>query len=219
MTTEASVSNIKDDMNYLAHLYLSGNSDEIMVGNFIGDQVKGNKYRDFPSQISYGIHMHRHIDSYTDQHLLVKESMKLLKPAYGRYSGIVTDIFFDHFLAANWAEHSNITLKQFSKHAHAVLLTNFLILPFQVKQFLPFLIQHKRLESYANKSNLFQVLEIMSKRTTLPSNSQWAMEILEQEYGQFEALFRSFFSDLVYYSESEFNVQILKPDQKSSISA
>lgn len=198
-------------MNYLAHIYLSGNSDGIMIGNFIGDHVKGNKHLNFPEEVAFGIRMHRYIDSFTDQHSTVKECMNIIRPGYGRYAGIVTDVFFDHFLAFNWAEYSIFTLRQFSKYAHAVFLSNFIILPLRVKTFLPFLIQHKRLESYASRESMFQVLEIMSRHTSLPGNSKWAVDMLVQEYDQFETLFRSFFAELVCYCESEFKVNILKP--------
>ena len=203
-------------MNYLAHLYLSGESDEIKLGNFIGDFVKGNKYLQYPDQVAYGIKLHRSIDYFTDQHEDVKECIALLKPGYGRYSGIVADIFFDHFLAANWTEYSVYTLRQFSKYSHAVFLSNFLLLPFRVKQFLPFLIQHKRLESYAQRENLAHVLDIMSRRTSLPQNSEWAMHILNQEYYQFDSLFKSFFADLIEYVESDFSVRISKPEVRKS---
>jgi len=200
-------------MNYLAHLYLSGNSDEIKLGNFIGDFVKGNKYLDYPEEVAYGIKLHRRIDSFTDQHPEVKKCINILRPGYGRYAGIVTDIFFDHFLAANWNEYSVSTLRQFTKHAHAVFLSNFALLPFRVKQFLPFLIQHKRLESYAHRENLFTVLEIMSRRTSLPTQSSWAIQVLDREYGQFESLFRSFFAEMIEYVETDFGVKIARPVQ------
>ena len=200
-------------MNYLAHIYLSGESDEIKVGNFIGDYVKGNRHQEYPDLVAYGIRLHRSIDSFTDSHTDVREFINLLKPGYGRYAGIIADVFFDHFLAANWNEYSVYTLRQFAKHAHAVFLSHFLILPFRVKQFLPFLIQNKRLESYARQENLFQVLEIMSRYTSLPANSEWAMSMLQQEYAQFEALFRSFFAEITEYVESEFAVTILKPEK------
>jgi acyl carrier protein phosphodiesterase len=200
-------------MNYLAHIYLSGESDEIKVGNFIGDFVKGNKYLEYPEQVAAGIRLHRSIDSFTDQHVVVREFIQILKPGYGRYSGIVADVFMDHFLASNWHNYSVYTLRQFSKHAHAVFLSNFGLLPFRVKQFLPFLIQHKRFESYARRENMFHVLEIMSRRTSLPSNSEWAMEILHQEYDQFELLFRNFFADMTDYVETEFAIEISKPDK------
>jgi acyl carrier protein phosphodiesterase len=198
-------------MNYLAHIYLSGESDEIIIGNFIGDFVKGNKYLKYPEQVAFGIRMHRSIDVFTDQHPDVREFINILKPGYGRYAGIVADVFMDHFLATNWHNYSVYTLRQFSKHAHAVFLSNFMLLPFKVKQFLPFLIQHKRLESYARRETMFDVLEIMSRRSSLPTKSDWAMQILHQEYEQFETLFRSFFAEITEYVEMEFAVQISKP--------
>lgn len=203
--------NRRTTVNYLAHIYLSGESDEIMLGNFIGDYVKGNKYNDFPEKVAYGIRLHRSIDLFTDNHPDVKQCIDLFRPEYGRYAGIVVDVFFDHFLAANWSEYSVHTLRQSAKHAHAVFLSNFMLLPFRVKQFLPFLIQHKRLESYAKMESLYQVLEIMSRRTTLPPKSEWAMQILAQEYDLFDVLFRRFFAEMIEYVEREFEVQILRP--------
>ena len=198
-------------MNYLAHIYLSGESDEIILGNFIADFVKGNKYLKYPEQVAYGIHLHRKIDAFTDQHMDVKEFIRFLKPGYSRYAGIVADVFMDHFLASNWQDYSIYTLRQFSKHAHAVFLSNFGLLPFKVKQFLPFLIQHKRFESYAQRETMFQVLEIISRRTSLPSNSDWAVQILYQEYEEFEKLFRSFFAEMISFVEDDFGIQISKP--------
>ena len=206
-------------MNYLAHLYLSGESDEIKLGNFIGDFVKGNKYQHYPEMVAYGIQLHRSIDSFTDNHPDVKECIQLLKPGYGRFSGVVIDIFFDHFLATNWKDYSTVTLRQFAKQAHSIFLSNFLMLPLRVKQFLPFLIQHRRLESYAKKENLFHVLEIMSNRTSLPSNSEWAMTMLHQEYDEFERLFRSFFLDITDYVETNFNISIRKPENPKSFAS
>lgn len=198
-------------MNYLAHLYLSGDSDEIKLGNFIGDYVKGNKYLHYPEQVALGIRMHRSIDAFTDLHPDVKESIRILRPGYGRHSGIVNDIFFDHFLAFNWHDYSVCSLRQFAKQAHSVFLANFLLLPLRVKQFLPFLIHHRRLESYASRESMFHVLEIMSQRTSLPSNSRWAVELLNSEYDRFESLFRSFFPEMIGFVESEFGIEIPRP--------
>jgi acyl carrier protein phosphodiesterase len=198
-------------MNFLAHLYLSGDSDELRLGNFIGDFVKGNKYLDYAPKVATGIQMHRSIDYFTDNHPDVKFCMLLLKPGYGRHSGVIVDIFFDHFLASNWSDYSAVTLRQFAREAHGLLIRNFFVLPMRVKQFLPFLIRHKRLESYARIENIFHVLEIMSNHTSLPSNSEYAIKLLNEEYGQFEAYFRRFFTELVEYVEREYSVRILKP--------
>ena len=198
-------------MNYLAHIYLSGESEEIILGNFIGDFVKGNRHQQYPEQVAYGILLHRHIDTFTDQHEAVRECIRLLRPGYGKHAGIVADVFFDHFLAHNWNDYSIYTLRRFAKNAHAIFLSNFGMLPLRVKQFLPFLIHHRRLESYAQRENLLPVLDIMSRRTSLPSNSAWAIQMLNEEYDQFEALFRSFFPEMIAYVESDFMVKIERP--------
>jgi len=60
---------------------------------------------------------------------------------------------------------------------------------------------------------MFQVLEIMSRRTSLPANSEWAMHILNQEYDHFEALFHNFFAELIDYVETDFDVKITRPEK------
>ena len=84
-------------MNFLAHIYLSGEDTPLMIGNFIGDFVKGNEYKNFPADIQNGVLLHREIDSYTDSHEIVLESKKRLREKYRHYSGVITDIFYDHY--------------------------------------------------------------------------------------------------------------------------
>ncbi|MGQ8338441.1 acyl carrier protein phosphodiesterase [Sunxiuqinia sp. A32] len=198
-------------MNYLAHLYLSGENELLKVGNFIGDYVKGKQFENFDPGIRQGILMHRQIDYYTDHHLVVKDFSSFFREKFGRYSGILSDIIFDHFLASNWQNYSDQTLRQFSKNTHAVLLSNFNVLPARVKLFLPFLIQHKRLESYANFDGVYQSLKIMSKRTSLPDHTEYAMEVLKTNYRELQLRFEHFFADLLDFVETNYEVKIKKP--------
>ncbi len=93
-------------MNFLAHLYLSGNDEQLMIGNFIADSVKGSSYKNFPDGIKRGILLHRAIDFYSDNHSVFLKSVERLRPNYHKYAGVIVDIFFDHFLAKNWKEYS-----------------------------------------------------------------------------------------------------------------
>ncbi|MGB3774600.1 MAG: DUF479 domain-containing protein, partial [Leeuwenhoekiella sp.] len=95
-------------MNFLAHIYLSQYDEQVTIGNFIADGIKGSKYKQFPIPIQKGILLHRSIDAYTDAHHLVRKSTKRLHPHYHHYSGIIVDIFYDHFLAKNWSSYSDI---------------------------------------------------------------------------------------------------------------
>lgn len=198
-------------MNYLSHIYLSGESEEIKLGNFIGDFVKGQQFHKYPPNVAKGIVLHRHIDSFTDSHSLVNECIVKLRPGFGKYSGIVIDIFFDHFLAVNWHHYSVEKLSSFTKRFHAVLLSNFFQLPSQVKMFLPFLIQNKRLQSYASFQGIEKTLRIMVQRTSLPSETEFAMKILENEYPFFNQAFNQFFPEIISFVEAKGDYKIERP--------
>ncbi len=199
-------------MNYLAHIYLSGESDAIQLGNFIGDYVKGNQYTNYPDGVRQGILLHRRIDHFTDNHPVVQQCNALLRPGFGKHAGIVTDIFFDHFLASRWHDYSLLPLLPFTKRFHAILLQNFALLPMRVKLFIPFLIQHKRLYSYAELSGIERSLQRMGQYTSLPQNSAYAMELLKEEYAFFSFAFAEFFPELISYVESEGGFQIFRPE-------
>lgn len=206
------LSRLSLSMNYLAHLYLSGEAEKIIVGNFIGDYVKGRKYQDYPDEIAKGIMLHRRIDTFTDEHINTRKAKELFRDEFGLYSGIVIDFFYDHFLAKNWNEYSAISLRTFSKQVHAILLSNFNQLPLRVQGFLPFLIQNKRLESYASVDGIVQSLKIMSNYTSVPSKSIEAQKILQDNYHFLDKNFRGFMQDMLEFVHTEHGIEIKKPD-------
>lgn len=200
-------------MNYLAHAYLSGGSDEVLIGNFIGDSVKGKQYLNYPAQVQEGILLHRQIDFFTDNHTLVKQCVGRFRQAYGRYSGIVTDVIFDHFLAKYWETWSDISFPEFVKHVHSVLLLNFIHLPADVKGFLPFFIAHRRLESYARIEGIRDTLEAMGRRTSMPEHADLAVRILHEQFFPIKAEFDAFFPELVDFIGKRFSCVNKKPCQ------
>lgn len=201
-------------MNYLAHLYLSGESDKVKVGNFIGDHVKGRQYLSYPEEVQTGILLHRQIDTFTDSHPLVKECSELLRPVFRKYSGIITDLYFDHFLASLWNDYSADRLRDFTRHVHAILLRNYFVLPLQVRQFLPFLIQNKRLQSYAEIDGITKAIEIMGNYTSLPSESQYAKLVLQENYDFLKERFITFFQEIIHFTEENFGISIYSPVKK-----
>lgn len=206
-------------MNYLAHLYLSGTDENIMVGNFIGDFVKGKQWEKYPAGIGNGILLHRHIDTFTDKHPSFSKAKMLFKPEFGLYSGIIIDFIYDHYLAKNWNNYSDVTLHRFTQRAHHVLLKNFLKLPGQVQQFLPFLIKNRRLESYATVDGILEAIGIMSKYSSLPNKPVPLTKIWMNEYRFLEQNFAAFMPDLISFSESVrtgFNTPATKLNQNFS---
>lgn len=197
-------------MNFLAHLYLSGDNPFIQIGNFIGDHVKGRDYEKYAPQIRQGILLHRKIDHFTDRHPLVKQSAARLNERYGRYSGIVIDVFYDHFLGINWSLYSSVPLDKYVSKVHKVLLTNYFKLPANVKRFLPFMVKSRRLETYATKDGIERSLQIMSNYSSLPDKSRWAMEQMDKYYAEFDHEFNTFFKEVELMAEEELNGMDLK---------
>lgn len=188
-------------MNFLAHIYLSGNNKEIAIGNFISDSVRGSKYRAFPKEIQKGILLHRQIDTFTDAHEIFRKSTKRLHKKYSHYSGVIVDIFYDHFLAKNWEDYSDISLEEYSISFYKDLNDNFDILPQKVQNLMPYLIKDNWLLSYASIPGIAKVLYGMSRRTKYNSNMDLATTDLVNHYSEFENEFRLFFKELIEFSK------------------
>ncbi|HLP54316.1 MAG TPA: ACP phosphodiesterase [Fluviicola sp.] len=89
-------------MNYLGHLYLSGNDTSLMQANLYGDFIKGSNLSDLDPEIEKGIRLHRAIDHFIDNHKAVHELLPVLRTDLPKVAGIAIDIYFDHLLAKNW---------------------------------------------------------------------------------------------------------------------
>ena len=121
-------------------------------------------------------------------------------------------IMYDHFLATNWGQYATRRLPVFAKRVHAILLSHFSTLPLRVQGFLPFLIQHKRLVSYASVDGIIQSIKIMGKHSSLPSKSEEVERILLENYTELEINFAAFFTDLLDFVSEKQGVEIKKPD-------
>jgi len=192
-------------MNYLAHIYLSGEDQQLKIGNFIADSVKGKKYNIFPDRIQEGIILHRAIDTYTDSHPIVKKSVHRLFEPYSHYSAVIVDILYDHFLAANWDDYSNIPLEEYVADFYDLLNNNYEILPLRVQHFLPYMIKDNWLLSYATVDGIGRILHQMDYRTTNKSNMKLAVKELELYYSEFGEEFKSFFKDLEHFTAEKIN--------------
>lgn len=188
-------------MNFLAHIYLSNNIDEIIIGNFIADFIKGNKYKHLPIRIQDGILLHRKIDSFTDTHSIVRKSKRRLHSRYGHYDGIIIDILYDHFLAKNWHNYSEIPLKKVESEFIKLLKKEVELLPEKVKEILPYLEKQKWLSNYASFDGIERTLIGVNKRTKNVSKMHLAIEDLHNNYSALENDFTLFFRDLIKFVE------------------
>jgi len=183
-------------MNFLAHIYLSGNNDLIKIGNFMADGIHGKNFEDFPKEVGLGITLHREIDTFTDFHPIFRKSKHRLHEKYGHYSGVIIDIFYDHFLAKNWAKYSDEKLEDFAEHFYRVLKDNYSILTEKTKGMMPYMIQYNWLASYATIEGISRILFQMDHRTKNKSGMQFSIKELQDFYTDFEDEFTLFFEEV-----------------------
>jgi acyl carrier protein phosphodiesterase len=198
-------------MNYLAHTYLSGDNDDIKIGNFLGDWVKGSDYLKYSEDIRTGIMLHRNIDSFTDHHPIVHQSASRFQPRYAKYAGVIIDILYDHFLAFHWHDFNETPLRDYINRIHNIMLNNFEILPERLQSYLPGFMQERWIERYATVDGIRDVLDTMSKRTSLPNETEFAVGVMEAYYDDFRREFFDFFGQIIEFVESKFMISIYRP--------
>ena len=187
-------------MNFLAHLYLSKDNKNILIGNFISDAIKGKDYKNYPKEIRAGILVHREIDTFTDTHPIVKKSMRRLNKRYRHYNGVIIDILYDHYLAKNWHNYSEIPLELYAENVYSFLNKNIATFPEELQYLLPNMIQYNWLVNYASIEGIDRVLKGMNKRTKGISKMDLATEDLKLHYSEFEADFTAFFKELMDFT-------------------
>ena len=190
-------------MNFLAHLYLSKNDTNIMIGNFIADHIRGNKYEAFSKEIQQGIFLHRAIDTYTDTHEVVRKSKRRLHARYRHYDGVIIDIFYDYFLAKNWASYSETHLDVYTSSVNKLFDEIKLDLPLKSQQFIKYMIEYNILFNYKNKDGIEKVLNGMNQRTKGKSQMNLAIEDLHQLEQELEQDFAVFFKDLIRHTNQK----------------
>lgn len=190
-------------MNYIVHLFLSEFDDGLVVGNFIGDDIKGKNYLQYSESIQKGILLHRNIDTFTDNHPIIRKSKTLLVPTYNHWSGVLIDIFFGYFLVLNWKKYSNETIKEFAERVHQVLLNSYLDLTPNAQQFLDYIIQYDRIMNFDKIKTVDEVLKSMAGRTNQVSNIENASQDLLFFYEELNQNFNLFLPELIQFTKNK----------------
>ena len=190
-------------MNFLAHLYLSKNNTNIMIGNFIADHVRGNQFGHFHKEIQQGIFLHREIDTFTDAHIIVRKSKRRLHERYKHYDGVIIDIFYDYFLAKNWHHYSVIPLDIYTKSIYKLFAEESSKLPVKSQQFIKYMIEYNILFNYQFQNGIAKVLKGMNNRTNGKSKMDLAINDLKNLEEEFQEDFIIFFEDLRNFSNQK----------------
>lgn len=185
-------------MNYLAHLLLGGDTAEAMIGSLAGDFVKGPIHGD--DAISQSIRKHRRIDAFTDSHPSVAAFRRVLIPDHGHYARIIADVFFDHFLANDFARYSGEPLEAFVARVHAALDPHAAALPGRLRLVYPYMRDQQWLLSYRDVDGIRVALTNLSRRLSRRPHLEAATHHLIDSRQELARRFEAFFPNLIEFS-------------------
>lgn len=189
-------------MNFLAHAYLSFDDPKILVGNFIGDFVRGDIASRFEPEIVQGIYLHREIDDFTDSHPSVKAAQELLKPQFGRYALVITDLYFDYYLSTQWNRYDHRSLMEFSLGVYDILEMHQAVLPKKFLRVFDYMKKQNWLICYATLDGMKTAFTNISRRATFESRMELAHLVLEEKEEVFKEYFNVFFPELISFSKN-----------------
>ncbi len=189
-------------MNFLAHIYLSGDNDDLKIGNFMADSIKGKNYNRYSGNLRKGILLHREIDTYTDAHPLVRQSSSRLFKRFRHYNGVIVDVFYDHFLAKNWSTYHSEDLETYVAKFYQLLEDNFDRLPSNVQRFFPIMRRQNWLLSYAEISGIEHILFQMSHRIKNNICLNESVVELRKYYADFADEFETFFPEIIAHVDA-----------------
>lgn len=184
-------------MNYLAHLFLAGDSAESLIGNLAGDFVKGPLHERFPPLIRDGIAQHRRIDAFTDSHPSVAAFRRVLIPEHGHWSRVIADVFFDHFLACDFDAYAGEPLETFVERVHRTIDQHVDLLPDRLRTVWPYMRDQRWLLSYRDVAGIEMALRGLSRRIARHPPLFEAIHHLDDSRQELLRRFRAFFPDLL----------------------
>lgn len=179
-------------MNFLGHIYLTKSDKELLLGNFMADSIKGNSYKEYPVNIQKGILFHRFIDSYTDNHPAFRKSTAKLHSDFSHFSGVLVDVFYDHFLAKNWQVFHPIPIEKFAQEFYTYMDKRYDLMTPQMQYIFPYMKDNNWLVRYTTLEGIEKTLSEMGGRIGREYRLEKSVINLEREYDSFEKDFEVF---------------------------
>lgn len=186
-------------MNWLAHLYLSEPDPQFRVGNLLPDLVRRADLVRLPDQFQRGIRTHCQIDTFTDAHPRVKSCIARYRPPYRRFAGILTDVYFDHFLARDWKEYSPVSLPDFIAEAYRDIESCLPHLPREAAGALRRMLGENWLGSYHRISGISDILRRISQRLQRPFDLSGSVSMFAENESDHARDFHAFFPELMMH--------------------
>jgi acyl carrier protein phosphodiesterase len=190
-------------LNYLAHLFLTADDEDLLVGQMLGDFLEPGWKQMLPEAVQAGVRLHQQVDRFTDTHALFGVSRRRLPPPFRRYGGILIDVFYDHILARRWdAVSPREDLLTFVARAYATLERRHSDLTPRLQRTLPAIVRYDWLTAYREIDGIARALRGLSRRLTFENPMGEAAQFLERDYADYEQDFVGFFPELQKFVEA-----------------
>jgi acyl carrier protein phosphodiesterase len=187
-------------MNYLAHLFLAGKEEGMILGALLEDYIVGGieneRNKNLPPSVKNGLWLHRHIDSFTDTDPTVGEIKQLFYPGFGKYASVIVDVLLDHYLHRHWEGFAEEDFTSFKDHVYTVLQSSYLdIQPTGLKKMVASMIEHDWLPNYIHLWGVERAFVSLNRRVKQVDLTS-AMPVMEAHYEKIDTLFMEYFPRL-----------------------
>ena len=182
-------------MNWLAHVFLSEPNVEFQLGNLLADVVTGPQRAAMSAEFMRGAACHKAIDAFTDAHPVVKRSRSRISSEHRRFSGVLVDVFYDYFLARDWARYSSLALAEYTADFYARARAHPMALPPDARTLLDRIVRHDLLGSYARIAGVERALRRLSTYLESRWRKQFALERGVRDLLDHEAAFAADFNE------------------------
>ncbi len=196
-------------MNYLAHLFLSFDNEDIITGNFLADMISNKIVKTYPEGIRKGIFIHRKIDTYTDDHPVVLKGVRRLYDRHSKYASVLIDIYYDYLLAKNWDKYSEESMQTFANKTYEVLRNNMDCMSERIQHRLIGMTKANWLMSYRTLEGIGYAIERVKKRVSKPELMEGALDSLLQDLDQLDEEFNRFFPEVIAFTQFEISKSLL----------
>ncbi|MDQ3015207.1 MAG: acyl carrier protein phosphodiesterase [Bacteroidota bacterium] len=183
-------------MNYLAHAFLSPPDPLILMGNIWGDILKPKDYGFLPAPMLSGVERHKQIDAFTDHHEGVNQIITLIRPFQGKYTPVVADVIMDYTLSKYWHVFHENVLEEYCRQVYAIVESHLEFIPERLHPRIKRMMEHRWLESCANKDRMKNTLTMLSRRASFENKIPEAMIPYELHEHTIDRIFLTFFDDL-----------------------
>jgi len=188
---------VRNNLNYLAHLYLAKPTADSHFGNLLGDFGGHRHVEQLPITVMQGLDNHYLVDKFTDAHPLVKKAKQYFSPQRKRFSGVAIDVLFDHFLIKHWHMFNQQPLDHFKKMSFGLLHERLAAMPPRMQHVVKHLTANDWFKEYETLNGIGLALDNITKRIRFVNQFSGSIDDITCHYNELNSLFLAFFPELI----------------------